>query len=71
MRDGALKLALRGPSIDGLAHTALIKLLAKRLVFSRRTTEMIHGDASRLKRALCSDLSFTELKNRLEDALRC
>ena len=49
VRDGALKIALRAPPVDGAANEALKKLLAKALGVAKSEIEIVHGDRARLK----------------------
>lgn len=47
--DGALKLRLKAPPIDGKANEALVKLLAGLLGVARRDVDVTHGLSSRQK----------------------
>jgi hypothetical protein len=49
VQDGALKVALTAPPVDGAANHALRKLLAKRLGVSKSDVEIVRGERSRIK----------------------
>ena len=48
-RDGALRVALTAPPVDGAANEALRKLLAKALGVSKSAVEIVRGDRARVK----------------------
>lgn len=47
--DGALKVKLNAPPVDGAANTELIKLLAKEFDVSKSQVEILSGQTSKLK----------------------
>ena len=47
--DGALKVALTAPPVEGAANQSLIKLLAKVLRVGRRDVDITQGETSRNK----------------------
>ena len=47
--DGALKVRLTTPPVDGKANQALIKFLSKTLKISKTQIELMQGDTSRNK----------------------
>ncbi len=49
VHDGALKIALTAPPVEGAANEALVKLVAGALGVSRRDVTILHGDSSRQK----------------------
>jgi uncharacterized protein (TIGR00251 family) len=49
VQDGALKVALTAPPVDGAANEALRKLLAKALGVAKSDIEIIRGDRARIK----------------------
>ena len=49
VHDGALKVALTAPPVDGAANLALVKLLAKRLRVARSDVVIVRGESSRDK----------------------
>ncbi|MEP6787678.1 MAG: DUF167 domain-containing protein [Acidobacteriota bacterium] len=55
--DGALKVRLTAPPVDGAANAELIKLLAKRFGVSRSNIEIVSGETSKTKRIKIDNLS--------------
>jgi len=49
VHDGALKVALTAPPVEGAANEALVKLIARALGVSQRDVSILHGDSSRQK----------------------
>ena len=49
LHDGALRLRLHAPPLDGKANDALLRWLAKRLVLGRSGVELVRGHAARRK----------------------
>ena len=49
VHDGALKVAITAPPVDGEANAALIKLLAKHFGVARSTVSLVAGERSRNK----------------------
>ncbi len=49
VQDGALKVALTAPPVDGAANDALRKLLAKTLGVPKSDVEIVRGDRARIK----------------------
>lgn len=49
VHDGALKVALTAPPVEGAANDALVKLVAAALGVARRDVAILHGDSSRQK----------------------
>ena len=49
VQDGALKVALTAPPVDGAANEALRKLLAKALGVAKSDVEVIRGERARIK----------------------
>lgn len=58
--DGALKVKLSAPPVDGAANNELIKLFAKRLGISKSRIEIVGGGSSRSKRIKITGLSYSE-----------
>ncbi len=48
--DGAIKVKLKSPPVDGAANDELIRFLSKLLAIPRSNIEIISGQASRTKR---------------------
>ena len=49
LHDGALRVRLAAPPIDGRANEALVAWLAKSLGMARRDVELLRGESSRRK----------------------
>ena len=49
LHDGALRVRLAAPPIDGRANEALVAWLAKQLGVARRDVEVVRGESSRRK----------------------
>ncbi len=49
VQDGALKVALTAPPVDGAANEALRKLLAKALGVAKSDIQILRGDRARIK----------------------
>jgi uncharacterized protein (TIGR00251 family) len=49
VQEGALKVALTAPPVDGAANDALKKLLAKALGVSKTKVEIVRGQHARIK----------------------
>ncbi|MFO0714899.1 MAG: DUF167 domain-containing protein [Sandaracinus sp.] len=47
--DGALKVALTAPPVDGAANAALVAFLAKRLGVAKRQVRIVQGTSSKRK----------------------
>ncbi len=56
-RDGALKVRIASPPVDGAANAELIKHLAKRFGVSRNDITIIGGETSKNKRIKIANLS--------------
>jgi uncharacterized protein (TIGR00251 family) len=63
--DGALKLALTAPPLDGKANAACIEFLANLLRVSRSSITIASGQASRRKLIRVAGLSAEEIQKRL------
>ena len=48
--DGAIKVALTAPPVEGAANAALIAFLARRLGVAKRDVAIVRGESSRAKR---------------------
>ena len=48
--DGALKVKLNSPPVDGAANDELVRLLSKEFGISRSTIEIVSGHTARIKR---------------------
>jgi uncharacterized protein (TIGR00251 family) len=61
--DGALKVKINAPPIDGAANAELIRLLAKRLEISKSAVEITSGQTSKHKQVRISGINRTNLLN--------
>ena len=65
-QNGALKIKLTAPPVDGEANAALIDFLASCLKIPRKDINLVKGDASRLKLVEIAGLHPDELRARLD-----
>lgn len=68
MYDGALKIRLTTPPVDGKANQALIKFLSKALKISKAQIELAQGETSRHKMVKITGLSKEEIIRKIETA---
>ena len=71
LHDGALRVRLAAPPIDGRANEALVAWLAKSLGVPKRDVEVLRGESSRRKQvaiAVSHDVAVAWLSARLSDA---
>ena len=57
LHDGALKVRIASPPVEGAANTELIKLLAKQFGVSKSDVEIVGGETSKTKRIKINNLS--------------
>jgi uncharacterized protein (TIGR00251 family) len=57
VHDGALKVSLTAPPVEGEANQALCALLAKKLKVAKRAIEIVQGQTARLKTVRVSGVS--------------
>ncbi|MFL6374956.1 MAG: DUF167 domain-containing protein [Pyrinomonadaceae bacterium] len=50
LHDGALKVRIAAPPVDGVANAELVKLLAKAFGIAKAGVEIISGESSKTKR---------------------
>lgn len=55
--DGALKVKLKSPPVDGAANEELIKLLAKQFAVTKSAVEIIGGQTSKTKQILIRNIT--------------
>ncbi|WP_028310620.1 DUF167 domain-containing protein [Derxia gummosa] len=60
LHDGALKLKLAAPPVDGKANELLVKWIAERCGVGRREVELVSGQTSRRKRVSVSGIGGGE-----------
>ena len=71
LHDGALRVRLAAPPIDGRANEALVAWLAKSLSVPKRDVEVLRGESSRRKQvaiAVSHDVAAAWLSGVLGDA---
>ena len=54
IHDGALKVRIASPAIEGRANEALIRFIAKQLSVPKQAVQLVGGETSRRKRLLVS-----------------
>ncbi len=64
--DGALKIHLTAPPVDGAANTALIALLAERLAVRKRDIQIVHGLSGRSKIVEITGISAAEIEKKIK-----
>jgi len=64
--EGALKVKIHAPALDGRANAALTDFLAGRLGLPRRAVTLLRGDRARLKVVRIDGLTLAEVKRRLD-----
>jgi uncharacterized protein (TIGR00251 family) len=67
--EGALKVALTAPPVEGAANAALCDFLAQLLKISRRSVEISHGQQSRRKTVRVVGMDAVVLGERIQAAL--
>lgn len=67
MHDGALKIKLKSPPVDGAANDELVRLLSKILGTSRSNVKIVSGAASRNKRVRVTGLPENSVREVLLD----
>ena len=66
LHDGALKIKLASPPVDGAANAELIKLLAKSFGVAKGDVAIINGETSKNKRIKIANLS----KSKFEELIK-
>jgi uncharacterized protein (TIGR00251 family) len=64
--DGALKVKLSSPPVDGAANDELIRLLAKSFGVARSDVEVIAGHTSRSKKVCIAGVDIQKLRGILQ-----
>jgi uncharacterized protein (TIGR00251 family) len=59
--DGAIRIKLKSPPVDGAANEELIRLLSKQLDTSRSDIEIISGHTSRTKRVRINRIEKSQI----------
>jgi len=65
LQDGALKLRLTAPPVDGEANDALVRFLAKKLGVPRSNLVIVRGQTGRRKAVRITGLTAEEVWRRL------
>ena len=63
--DGAVKVRLSSPPVDGAANAELIRLISKKLGISKSSVEIISGETSKTKRLRISGVAEQKLRDLL------
>jgi hypothetical protein len=67
VHEGALKVKVTVPPVEGAANEACIKLLAKELGLKRSQLEIASGAKSRKKTIMVKDISKVELETKINN----
>jgi uncharacterized protein (TIGR00251 family) len=59
--DGALKIKLKAPPVDGAANDELVRLIAKELDMPRSSIEIVSGHSSKKKRVCVNGVSARQI----------
>ena len=70
VREGALRVALTAPPVEGEANAALTALLAKTLGVPKRAVAVVAGAASRSKRVRVVGVAANDVRSRLALAVK-
>ena len=66
--DGAVKVKLSAPPVDGAANDALIKLLAKKLGVARSAVSIVGGATSKTKQLRIAGATADQLRSLVDEA---
>ncbi len=64
--DGALKVRLTAPPVDGAANEALLALLAQHLGLAKREVQIVHGATGRHKTVEIKGLTAEEIEQKIK-----
>jgi uncharacterized protein len=67
VQEGAFKIKVTVPPVEGAANEACIKLLAKELGLKKSQMEIISGAKSRKKTIMVKDISKAELETKISN----
>lgn len=70
VHDGALKIRLTTPPVDGKANRALIKFLSKTLRIPKSQIQLLRGETGRNKTVRITGLTQKELTKKTEDGIK-
>src|SRR3982751_3605680 len=65
--DGALKVRLASPPVEGAAHAELLKLVAKHFGVPKGNVEIVAGQTSKSKRIRIAGMNIVQLHKRLAE----
>lgn len=65
VHDGALKLSLTAPAVEGAANAALIEFLADALALPKRAVRILRGERSRKKSVFVDGIDSAALRSAL------
>jgi len=68
VQEGALRIKIGAPPVEGAANEALIKLLSRFLGIRKTSIEILKGKSAHRKLIHCRNLGSEELKHILEQA---
>jgi uncharacterized protein (TIGR00251 family) len=68
VHDGALKLSVTAPPVEGKANRAVMKLLSRILGVAPSRIDIVSGESSRTKRVRIEGLSAEDVKKILEQS---
>lgn len=60
--DGALKIRIAAPPVEGAANTEIIKLFAKKLGVAKSDVEIVSGETSKNKRIKIANVSLSKFE---------
>jgi uncharacterized protein (TIGR00251 family) len=66
VHDGALRIRIAAPPVDGAANDAIIELLSKRLQVRRADIQIISGATGRRKRVMVQGIDTAQVTARLD-----
>lgn len=66
MHDGALKIKIKSPPVDGAANDELIRFLSKTFNIPRSNIEIVSGQTSRSKRVQIDGLIASDIERFLQ-----
>ncbi len=70
VQEGALKVKVTAPPVEGAANEACIKLLARELGLKKSQMEISSGAKSRKKTVMIKDISKKELETKIYNILK-
>lgn len=66
--EGALRIKLKAPPVDGAANKALCEFLASQLGCRKRDVSVVRGERSREKTVLITGLGSNDVRRRLDQS---